>query len=98
VLRDDCDDEQPLIDHAASQVVTVAPADTAQTALRIMVDEHVEHVPVVAADRRLVGICTRTDLLKVRRRQLELERRQDGLASRLNGSARRFRPRKETST
>jgi H+/Cl- antiporter ClcA/CBS domain-containing protein len=98
VLRDDCDDEQPLIDHAASQVVTVAPTDTAQTALRIMVDEHVEHVPVVAADRRLVGICTRTDLLKVRRRQLELERRQDGLASRLNGSARRFRPRKETST
>jgi H+/Cl- antiporter ClcA len=98
VLRDDCDDEQPLVDHAASQVVTVAPTDSAQTALRIMVDEHVEHVPVVDAARHLVGICTRTDLLKVRRRQLELERRQDGLASRLNGGALRLRPRKETST
>ncbi len=90
VLRDDCDDDQPLLEHAASQVVTVAPTDTAQTALRIMVDEHVEHVPVVDTDRRLVGICTRTDLLKVRRRQLELERRQAGLASRFT--------RRETST
>ena len=98
VLRDDSADDQPLIDHAASQVVTVTPTDTAQTALRIMVDEHVEHVPVIDTDQRLVGICTRTDLLKVRRRQLELERRQDGLASRLNGSARRVRLRKETST
>jgi len=97
VLRDDCDDDQSLVDHAPSQVVTVAPTDTAQTALRIMVDEHIEHVPVVDHDRRLVGICTRTDLLKVRRRQLELERLQDGVASRLNGS-RRNRSRKETST
>jgi CBS-domain-containing membrane protein len=65
--------------------VTVGPADTAQTALRIMVDEQVEHVPVVAVDGdRLVGICTRTDLLKVRRRQLDLERPQAGLAYRLN--------------
>jgi len=30
---------------------------------------------------RIVGICTRTDLLKVRRRQYELERPQDGLAA-----------------
>ena len=97
VLRDDCDDDQSLVDHAPSQVVTVAPSDTAQTALRIMVDEHIEHVPVVDHDRRLVGICTRTDLLKVRRRQLELERLQDGVAARLNGS-RRNRSRKETST
>jgi signal-transduction protein with cAMP-binding, CBS, and nucleotidyltransferase domain len=40
-----------------------------------MLDESIDHVPVVA-DGRVVGICTRTDLLKVRRRQLELERRQ----------------------
>jgi CBS domain-containing protein len=42
VLRDDCDDDQPLTEHAPSQVVTVTPTDTAQTALRIMADEHVE--------------------------------------------------------
>jgi CIC family chloride channel protein len=97
VLRDDCDDDQPLLDHAASQVVTVSTGDTAQTALRVMVDEQVEHVPVVDADHRLVGICTRTDLLKVRRRQLELERRQDGIAARFNGNTRRLRIRKETT-
>jgi H+/Cl- antiporter ClcA/CBS domain-containing protein len=85
VLRDDSDDDQLLLDHATSEVVTVRRSDTAQTALRIMVDEHVEHVPVVEPDRTLVGICTRTDLLKVRRRQLELERRQHGFATRRNG-------------
>lgn len=91
VLRNDCDDAAPLIDHASLQVVTVAPRDTAQTALRIMVDERIEHVPVVDADQQLVGICTRTDLLKVRRRQLDLERPQDGLAARLNPSTRHGR-------
>jgi CBS domain-containing protein len=44
-----------------------------------MVDEHVEHVPVVDGDGRLLGICTRTDLLKVRRGQLALERVQAGV-------------------
>ncbi|MEO7430289.1 MAG: chloride channel protein [Acidimicrobiales bacterium] len=97
VLRDDCDDGESLIERAASQVVTVTPTDTAQTALRIMVDEDIEHVPVVDGDHQLVGICTRTDLLKVRRRQLELERRQDGLTSRLTGGSRRSRLRKEQS-
>ena len=63
----------------------------------IMVDEHVEHVPVIDTDRILVGICTRTDLLKVRRRQLELERRQAGIATRLRAT-RRKRPRKDTAT
>jgi CBS domain-containing protein len=85
------------MDHAASQVLTVEAGDTAQTALRIMVDEQVEHVPVIDQGHRLVGICTRTDLLKVRRRQLDLERRQGGLASRLNGIA-GIRSRKKTST
>ena len=45
-----------------------------------MVDEHVEHVPVVDDEGRAIGICTRTDLLKVRRRQLDLEQVQAGLA------------------
>ncbi|MEX2293413.1 MAG: chloride channel protein [Acidimicrobiales bacterium] len=98
VLRDDCDDCESLIDRAASQVVTVTSTATAQTALRIMVDEDIEHVPVVDSDHHLLGVCTRTDLLKVRRRQLELERRQDGLTSRLTGGSRRSRLRKEQST
>ena len=78
VLREDRPDLDRLLDHATTDVVVVAATDSAQAALRIMVEEHVEHVPVVDETERLVGICTRTDLLKVRRRQLELERTQVG--------------------
>jgi CBS domain-containing protein len=98
VLRDDSDDDEPLSDHSARDVVTVAPDDTAQAALRVMVDEQVEHVPVVDTGQLLVGICTRTDLLKVRRRQLDLERRQDGLAARLSSRPRRIRRRRPSKS
>jgi H+/Cl- antiporter ClcA len=81
VLRDECDDGEPLLDHVPRQVVTVRPTESAQAALRAMVDERIEHVPVVDDGGKLVGICTRTDLLKVRRRQLELERLQEGAAN-----------------
>lgn len=82
VLRDDGADDGLLMDVAAQDVITVRDDETAQTALRVMVDEHVEHVPVVDGDGRLVGICTRTDLLKVRRRELDLERVQEGVGYR----------------
>jgi CBS domain-containing protein len=96
ILRDGCPDDEALHDHATRQVVTVRPGDTAQHALRVMVDEHVEHVPVIDGQDVLVGICTRTDLLKVRRRQLDLERVQDGVARwRRNGGS---RPKVEEST
>jgi H+/Cl- antiporter ClcA/CBS domain-containing protein len=86
ILRDDYPDDHQLVDHATRDVVTVRPGDPTQAALRVMIDEHVEHVPVVDGDQRLVGICTRTDLLKVRRRQLDLERVQAGVArGRRNG-------------
>jgi CIC family chloride channel protein len=80
LLRDSSPDDDLLIDHTSRQVVTVHNSDTAQRALRVMVDEHVEHVPVVDDDGSLIGICTRTDLLKVRRRQLDLEQVQAGVA------------------
>ncbi len=81
ILGTDSDDDEPLISVASADVVTVGPDDRAQTALRLMLDESVEHVPVVA-DGALVGICTRTDLLKVRRRQLDHEQRDPGLVAR----------------
>ncbi|HEX2118170.1 MAG TPA: CBS domain-containing protein [Acidimicrobiales bacterium] len=73
VLRADAADGEPLLDHCSRDVVTVRTTDRAHAVLRVIVDEDVEHVPVVE-DGVLVGICTRTDLLKVRRAQLELER------------------------
>lgn len=100
VLRDDCPDDQPLLDHAAPDVVTVRPDDSTQAVLRVMLDESIEHVPVLE-DGKLVGICTRTDLLKIRRRHNDLEERQAGLTPRTNRRLKRFvphpRPRKETT-
>jgi H+/Cl- antiporter ClcA/CBS domain-containing protein len=77
VLRDNCDDGTPLLEFASHDVVCVSPADSAQAVVRVMIDESVEHVPVVEGER-LVGICTRTDLLKVRERHFDLERAQAG--------------------
>ncbi|MFN2626047.1 MAG: chloride channel protein [Mycobacteriales bacterium] len=66
-----------LLDVCATDVVTVAPADPVLVALRKIVEEGVEHLPVVAHGR-LVGICTRTDILRARARQFELETHQPG--------------------
>ena len=91
LFRLDGGDDDPLLEHSSTTVVTVTPDARAQTALRIMLDETIEHVPVIEGDR-LVGICTRTDLLKVRRRQADLERPQPGLAASAGRRFRRWRP------
>jgi H+/Cl- antiporter ClcA len=88
LLRSDAPDDDPLVDHAASDVVTVAPGEVAIVALRVMIEEAVDHVPVVDDAGVLVGICTRTDVLKIRRQRFELERRQHGWSERIQ-SARR---------
>jgi chloride channel protein, CIC family len=77
VLGEDAPDDAPLRDYATKDLVSVGPDDLAVTALERMVDEDVEHVPVLVADR-LVGICTRTDLFRVRAMQFEAERHQTG--------------------
>ena len=48
-------------------------------------EEEIERLPVVAGDR-LVGICTRTDILRARRRQFEHERAQKGWRPRFRSS------------
>ncbi|NLV55887.1 MAG: CBS domain-containing protein [Acidimicrobiales bacterium] len=92
VLRGEVDDTDPLVDVASLDVVTITPDASTQRVLRVMLDESVEHVPVVDGDV-LVGICTRTDLLKVRRRAFELDRPQPGLAARTVRSVRARRHR-----
>lgn len=76
LLNRDIDDDEPLMNHASRDVVVVAPDDLAVTALELMVVEEIEHLPVVGADRTLIGICTRTNLLRVRAPQFDAERRQ----------------------
>jgi H+/Cl- antiporter ClcA len=77
VLADGSDPRRPVGDIASLDVVTVAPTDTMLDVLDQMVEEQVDHIPVVDADR-LVGICTRSDLIGARARAQELERRQRG--------------------
>jgi CBS domain-containing protein len=64
------------------EVVTVAPEDTVAAALQRMLEENVDHLPVVE-DGRVVGMCTRADVLHTRRDQIEHERAQHGWLERL---------------
>jgi CBS domain-containing protein len=77
LLRQDLDGGEPALTIASREPVVVAPPVLAIDALHLILQEGVEHLPVVA-DGRLVGICTRTDLLRSRLAQLELEQAQPG--------------------
>lgn len=67
--------ETPIIEIASHDVVTASPNDTALTALQAILDEGIEHLPVTTEDK-LIGICTRTDLLKIHAQRFSLERRE----------------------
>lgn len=67
----------PVLSIASRQVVSVATEDNLLTALDRMLSEDVEHLPVLDHGR-LVGICTRSDVLQARREQLEAETLQPG--------------------
>jgi CIC family chloride channel protein len=66
----------------STDVVTVAAADTVLTALQRMLDASVDHLPVLDGDR-LVGIRTRTDVLRSRQRALAADRPEPGWLARL---------------
>jgi CBS domain-containing protein len=86
---DNGEGEATLGDVFGREVTTVTPSEQVIGALHLMLDEEVEHLPVVDEDGRLVGICTRTDVLKARRLQRHAELRQPGWLGhvRVNGSA-----------
>jgi H+/Cl- antiporter ClcA len=71
------DDHRPVTDVASRDVVTVEPATSLLAALQLMITEDVGHLPVLRGDE-LVGICTRTDVLRARARRMELEQTQPG--------------------
>jgi CBS domain-containing protein len=73
LLADGIPDTTPVEDIAATDVVAVPPTASVLDALETIVREGVEHVPVVS-DGHLVGICTRTDVLRARARKLNEER------------------------
>lgn len=55
-------DEEPALSFASTDVVSVGPEVTLVTALQVLLDERIGHLPVTR-DGRLVGMCTRTDVL-----------------------------------
>lgn len=71
-----------VADLARHDVVTIARADTVGDASRLMIAEGVDHLPVVDAEGRLVGMCTRTDILKAASTVLDAESREQGWLSR----------------
>ena len=70
-----------LADAAGLKVVSVRSTDTVSDALERMLEEDVEHLPVVD-DGKLVGICTRADIMRARREQFAHERTEPGWLSR----------------
>ncbi len=81
LLTDAHADDAPVSEAASTDVVSVKPTDVAATALQRMLDEGVDHLPVIeGADGhgRLCGIVTRTDILAIRKSHLEHERPQHG--------------------
>ena len=67
----------PVTRVATADVVVVGADESVYAALSRMVEEGVEHLPVVDGGR-VVGICTRADLLQVRLRELDQERVERG--------------------
>jgi len=53
-----------VVDVASTDVVIVSPEASVRDALEVMVAEDVNHLPVVDSRGHLVGICTRTDMLR----------------------------------
>ncbi len=90
LLRDGTDRSAPVTTVAAGDPVTIAPDELLQAALERMMEQRVEHLPVITDDGRLVGICTRTDLLRAQAGVIEAERPQDGWA-RTPSTGRSFR-------
>ena len=74
MLGDQSQDEALLDEYLLKKIIVIKETDSAFDAMSLMVDENIEHIPVVDNENKLIGIVTRTDLLKVRRDQMASER------------------------
>jgi signal-transduction protein with cAMP-binding, CBS, and nucleotidyltransferase domain len=84
------DPGDPVATVATGEAVTVAPDDTVLEALHRLLQEDITHLPVVE-DGKLVGICTRADVLEARMRQFEREHLQPGWSIPTDWIRRHFR-------
>jgi H+/Cl- antiporter ClcA len=70
-------DTRPGLDAVVPGAAAVHPDTTLHDALALMIDDGVDQVAVVA-DGAVVGVCSRSDVLRARVRQLDLERTERG--------------------
>jgi CIC family chloride channel protein len=78
LIRDGSRAEDPVLSIANEDIVSVSPDHSLLETLNLMLQEEVDHVPVIDDSEQLVGICTRTDVLRARGKQLEQDQRQRG--------------------
>lgn len=74
LLLAEVDEDADLTSIMSKDVVTTTPEATLVDVLKLMVDEGVSHLPVVNDDKLLMGICTRSDVLRARGQEFALER------------------------
>jgi CIC family chloride channel protein len=74
--------DSSVVADLATEPASVRPDDRAIVGLQTMLDEEVDHLTVLDGDR-LVGICTRTDLLRARHAVQRADERQPGWIARL---------------
>lgn len=74
LLSTDLPRQASVLKIASTDVISALPGDSALSALQIILNEGIEHLPITI-DGKLVGICTRTDLLKVHAQRLSNEQR-----------------------
>ncbi|MCA8914994.1 MAG: chloride channel protein [Planctomycetes bacterium] len=79
-LGDVADDSLAIRQIARMEVVSATPEESADRVLLRMVEEDVDHLPVLDGST-LVGICTRTDLMRAKSRDQAVERREPGWIS-----------------
>ena len=77
LLRNAWPDDTPAGTVSTGDVVSVASSNSVIDALQRILEEQIEHLPVID-DGRLVGICTRTDIMRARRAQFAGERAEPG--------------------
>ncbi|MCC7076858.1 MAG: chloride channel protein [Acidimicrobiia bacterium] len=63
-----------VLDIASTDIVTISPTATVRDAQERMLLESVDHLPVVDDEGELVGMCTRTDILRTTSRRLGVAR------------------------
>ena len=78
LLSGDLDDNARLADVAVRDVISAVANSSIAAALELMHDEGVDHLPVLDADGRLVGICTSSNVLSARKSYNNADRIQPG--------------------